>query len=60
MTNNFLSYIQLTRTKHDGSVEGLISFDGEDSSWISIKTIESIFNFIEKQINDKGIHSNQS
>lgn len=50
-TNNPINMVQLTRTRHDGTVEGLISFMNEEPAWIPMRTIESMVEYIQTKGN---------
>ena len=58
--NNPLSKVQQTRTvysklKEKNVVEGLVSFDGEESAWLPIETINGIYSFINKTFDGLNI-----
>lgn len=44
--------LELTRTQHDGTVEALVSFQEEPPTWIPMRTLESMCNFINKKLNE--------
>jgi hypothetical protein len=50
--NNPVSRVKMTRTLHNGSTQGLISFNGEEPSWIAMETIDAIYSYINKIIEE--------
>jgi hypothetical protein len=50
--NNPLNFVQMTRTQLNGTIEGLISFDGEEPAWIPINTINAMYSYMNKTIGE--------
>lgn len=45
--------IRLTRTLHNGTVEALVSFGHEEPTWIPMRSIEAMCEFIMEKVNDQ-------
>lgn len=42
--------IRLTRTRHNGTVEVLVSFGHEEPAWIPMRSVEAMCEFIEEKV----------